>query len=391
MSNLYEANAQWANRPEDERFGSLNEMKLATKAHADSAMIAGDIPLESLGVEVVNSDLALVGSTGAKAKLTHYSFGQLARIAKAPPDYVRSLTPELAADCVNYGLAQAPSKEMSLLFHKNNGKLVTRAINTSRYDRVWNHEVIGAVEQRLEDWQVPPARPAFVGQKGTRKATAADILKNQKEFGLAVKVGDLIAPAGLYASDHDMFAFLVNQTDPVWDGVKFLNRGVFIQNSEVGDCALKFTLFTYDNVCGNHIVWGAGNVRKVSVRHLKGLQTPGHTLESGFGHWQVVAKNLPDGDSVAKQITKARAFLIADSKENVIETVFKFGKTRGLNRLSRGTLEAGYEAAEASPRYGSPNSAWGFVNGLTEVSQGAFTDVRNELDVQAGRILEMVN
>ena len=45
----------------------------------------------------------------------------------------------------------------------------------------------------------------------------------------------MIAPAGIYASDHDMFAFLVNEEYRIDDGSDGgLARGFFVQNSEVG-------------------------------------------------------------------------------------------------------------------------------------------------------------
>ena len=50
-------------------------------------------------------------------------------------------------------------------------------------------------------------------------------------------------PSGLYASDHDMFAFLVAPDRVISDGGGgSLMRGIFVRNSEVGDAALSVTL-----------------------------------------------------------------------------------------------------------------------------------------------------
>jgi hypothetical protein len=394
MSNLYAASHQWATRPDDERYESLQAMYDATKKYAHSS-IQAKAPLSDLRVEAAGTDLRLIGKTGTAANLTHYSFGQLSRFAKAPAEYLRALPATLAAQNLNHGL-KAEGKErddsLRLLFHSN-GSLVTRAIVTENYDRVWNYQLVGKIMERLTPagWVVPPARPVRAGQKGTRKATAADILPNQKEFGLAVKEGDDIAPAGLYASDHDMFAFLVNQIDPIWDGAKFLNRGVFIQNSEVGDCSLRFKLFTYDNVCGNHIVWGVGKVAEIAVRHIKGGdEVAGRTMMNAMNKWNIMAKELPSASVISNNITAAKGFEIAAKKEDVLDAVFKFAKVKGLSRLTRDTIESGYEVAEKTPRYGAPTTVWGLVNGLTEHSQtSTHADVRNELDVQAGRLMEM--
>ena len=397
MANLYEANYQWANRPDDERFESLEAMYKATKAYADSAREQQAF-LGGLRVEANSQDnnLLLTGQSGKYAKLTHYSFGQLSRFAKAPAEYLRSLPPTLAAQNINHGLKKAADghseNKLNLLFHQN-GSLVARAITSDSYDRVWNHEVIAEVVRRMghSGWVVPPARPAREGQKGTRVATAADILPNQGDFGLRIKEGDLIAPAGLYASDHDMFAFLVNQEQPIFDGQKLLNRGVFIQNSEVGDCSLRFKLFTYDNVCGNHIVWGVGKVTDIAVRHVKSEgRARGNTLTNAMSKWRIINTQVPDLKAMEATIAKAREFELGATKEEVLEAVFGFAKTKGLNALTRGTLEASYDLAEQTPRYGSPRSVWGMVNGLTEYSQkSGHTDTRTELDTQAGRLMEM--
>lgn len=397
-SNLYEASHQWSTRPDDERFESLQAMYDATKSYAESAR-TGTALINDLRVEA-NADtnnLHLIGTTGAHAKLTHYSFGQLARFAGAPSEYLRKLPVTLAAQNINHGLKKAGTgyseNKLSLLFHQN-GSLVTRAITSDHYDRVWNYEVVGKIAERLgtDGWVVPPARPVRSGQKGIRKATAADILPNQGDFGLAVKVGDDIAPAGLYASDHDMFAFLVQMgSNTIQNGNQLLNRGVFIQNSEVGDCALKFKFFVMDQVCGNHIAWGVRDITEISVRHVKsGTQQHGKTLTSAFSRWNVMVNRQPKSGQLEADIKAARNFELGATKEKVLEAAFGFGKTKGLNMLTKSTLTAAYELAEKTPRYGNPNTVWALVNGLTEYSQNtSFTDARTELDSQAGRLMEI--
>lgn len=394
--NLYEANHQWASRPDDERFESLKAMYDATRSYAATAVEAqayiNDLRVEA---DADTNNLHLVGKAGKQAKLTHYSFGQLSRFAGAPAEYLRRLPVTLAAQNINHGLKRVgdgySENRLSMLFHQGAG-LVARAVTSDSYDRVWNYEVVEQVMKRLEGtgWRTPPARPAREGQAGTRVATKDDLLPNQGDFGLAVKEGDLIAPAGLYASDHDMFAFLVNQEQPIFDGQKLLNRGVFIQNSEVGDCSLRFKLFTYDNVCGNHIVWGVGKVTDIAIRHVKGEgRARGNTLANAMAKWNVISREIPDTKTMEATIARARSFEVGGSKEEVLAALFGFAKQKGLNMLTRGTLDAAYDLAERTPRYGSPRSVWGMVNGLTEFSHGGHMDTRTELDTQAGRLMEI--
>lgn len=393
MSNLFEANAQWSTRPADERFGSLPEMLEATKKYAQAAVVFKGVRLGDLRVEASDQDLMLVGK-GNAAKITHHAFGQISALAGAPAGFLRTLPPTLAAQNINYTLKRRDDNTTANLLCHRNGSFVARSINTDNYDRVWNYEIVSRIMDRMDGWRVPPARPAFAGQPGSRPATEADILPNQGDFGLAVKVGDMIAPAGLYASDHDMFAFLVDASRQIWDGQKFLNRGVFIKNSEVGESGLNFKIFTYDNVCGNHIVWGVGKVLDINVRHVKSAHAErGNTFANAVNQWRVITDGQnADIGAMEAGIKAAKAREIAGSKDDVLDALFSFAKAKKLQALTRKTLAAGYEIAEATPRYGSPRTVWGIVNGLTEysqkVAQGA-TDDRTDLDVQAGRVMEM--
>lgn len=129
------------------------------------------------------------------------------------------------------------------LFHSN-GNFVCRAFTSDDYARIWNYELIGRLRDVMGDgWRVPPARPAFINQPGARPATEADVLARKTTGGgLTINMGDMIAPAGLYASDHDCFIFMVNEEQRIDDGSDGgLSRGFFISHSEVGASALKVT------------------------------------------------------------------------------------------------------------------------------------------------------
>jgi hypothetical protein len=80
------------------------------------------------------------------------------------------------------------------------------------------------VTERLSElpetgWRVPPARLAQGDDRQARPATASDVLDDREGGGgLSINLGDMIAPAGLYASDRDMFVFMVNEKNPIEDG-----------------------------------------------------------------------------------------------------------------------------------------------------------------------------
>lgn len=401
MSNLYQASNQWAHRPEDERFETPEAMRDACLSYAKGSRTA-TVPFDALRLETQGQDLMLAGKTDTRALMTHYAFGQLCNQAKAPANFVRQLPPTLAMQVMNNRI-KAVSEENNakydarLLFHAN-GNLVVRAVTSELYDRVWNYELLdrGIIPLIREfGWRVPPARPAKANQKGTRKATAADILPGQEGFGLSIKVGDDIAPAGLYASDHDMFAFIVHTDRVVRAGNRALMRGCFFRNSEVGDGSLEGTFFLLDNVCGNHICWGVENVHSIKIRHIAGKDKvdQGETLKRFTKQWDVeMAKYIDAGAQDQElKIAKAMSYRIGATKEEVIDTLFKYARTHSLPAITKKRLDAAYETAKLHEGwYGDPKSAWGMVSGLTENSQkDGYADERNDVDQQAVKVLEI--
>ena len=149
---LFKAHRQWATRPADERFSSLQSLYDATKHYADSAKERTDVRVDTLRVENVEGDVELLGRGGIPAKLTHWAFGQLCARIGAPASYLRELPATLAAQNLNHGLAQrvldAKDATVNLLFHLNGGYIL-RALTSDRYERIWNHEVA----ERLLDLQ----------------------------------------------------------------------------------------------------------------------------------------------------------------------------------------------------------------------------------------------
>ena len=380
---LFRASKQWSTRPADERFGSLKEMYDACKGYADVSRTS-TVPYANLRVETADGEVQLTGKTGTLAKLTHWAFGQLSRVVGAPADYLRRLPATLAVQNLNHGLKERADGEAqaSLLFHQNGG-LLLRAITSPEYARIWNHDIVGRlVDLQGAGWRVPPARPALKDQPGTRPATEADVLE-VGESGLSVKVGDLIAPAGLYASDHDMFAFLINEKNRVNDGSdQGLSRGFFAWNSEVGGGVFGVMSFLYRTICGNHIVWGASKVNEIRIRHI------GEANDKAWMNLAVEVRRYADSSvsDLEAKISKARRYEIAATKEDVLDTLFK--ARIGTQKL----LAEAYDVAEKHiDTDGAPTTAWGFVQGMTRLSQqSSFADKRNEIDRSAAKVLEIV-
>lgn len=382
-SNLHAASSQWAKRPADERFWTLREMRTACESvHAGCA--TSTRPFGDMRAVAVGDDVLLNGPSGNPARLTHYAFGQVAGAAGAPAGYLRELPAVTAAECLNAGLAKRtddPARD--LLFFKNGG-LTLRACLSNRYERVWDNELCSYLE-RLEGWRPPAGRtpPGYDGP--SRLATAEDILPGQ----INIAPGTPIAPSGLYASDHDMFAFLVAPDCTIDDGSGgALMRGVFVKNSEVGDASLSVTCFLMQAVCGNHIVWGAKNTHEIRIRHVG--RDP---LRRAMRGLEVELRRYHDGaPEEERMIVAARKHVLGGKKEDVLDALVKYVKGHSLP-LSRGKLSEAYDvAADHTDWYGAPNTVWGMVAGLTHASQTTgYADDRATIDRAAGKLLEIVD
>jgi hypothetical protein len=106
-----------------------------------------------------------------------------------------------------------------------------------------------------------------------------------------------------------------------------LQRGVIVENSEVGASSLKLTRFLYREMCGNHIIWGAENVLEIAVRHVGDARQ----------RWGLYAAKIREyADASASEdearITRAKSMRIGATKDEVLDALF--GK-RGFGHLAQ--------------------------------------------------------
>jgi hypothetical protein len=383
MANLMQASNQWATRPDDERFSNMDELHAAVTGYrnisCESKPRWADLHAIPEGGEVM-----LQGVNGTPAKLTHWAFGQLASRAGAPGGYLRTLPPALAAACLNTGLVGRGTDTANLMFHKTETGLMLRAATSMDYTRVWNADVSERLLRLIPDgWRTPPARPCRMGQAGARLATLADTIAIPGAGGQSINVGDMIAPAGLYASDHELFIFMVNEAHPILiPGSEHpLFRGFFCWNSETGAASFGMSSFLFRGVCGNHIIWDAAAVKEMRLRHV------GIVDRRAEYHLRVTLRdysNRPASEDVAR-VVKSESYILGKSKEEVVDALFRLR----LPALSKSTAGEAYDTTERNyPIDGNPRSAWGIAQGLTRMSQSkGFTDDRVELDRAAGKVM----
>lgn len=360
-ANLTVASRQWASRPDDQRFLSLAELKesvlqrkreswTATPATADMRVIPHDN--NSLAIQVYDP------SHGETRDLepTNWAFGQLAAYAGAPASYLRKLPAELAAINLQWGLERAPQRDDALVLAQTNGHNQLRAMTSTSYGRIWDHQVVESVERVNEDgrWQVPAASYTTTNP---RRATT------------------------LYASDRDVFIFLVDPENPIEVGGEQLFRGFYTWNSEVGSATFGLTTFLYRFVCDNRIIWGATDVKELRIRHTGGA--PERFAYEGARYLRRYAE-----ETTVKAIEGIKAAQNTEIPVNkgTGATVESWLQTRGFTKAqAKGASEA------AVAEEGGARSIWDIVNGITAYARSVpHTDERVSLETKAGKLMEAV-
>lgn len=258
-TTISRASHEWWTRPDDERYLTLEELHAATLRRADRSEVS----------TVANQSLLVRGDSDARGAIslvhedigvltpTHWSLGQLATVAHTPAKWIRELAPvpngpAFAAHALNIGLRYlaegAKIQVMSLTDEADAENRELRCIVGPEYGRIYDHQVVQAVRDVNCDgrWHVPAA--SYQAQNPKRATT-------------------------LYASDRDVFIFLVDDENPVEvrvdGGVRHLFRGFMVWNSEVGHHRFGFLTFLYDFICDNRMVWGAREVKEIQIKHTK--------------------------------------------------------------------------------------------------------------------------
>ena len=357
----YTAHREWASRPPDERYASVEALHDAARAKRDRTETQ-DIDTAGLRTDAVTTgDLVLHEPSGRTAALTHWSFGQLATIAGAPANYLRTLPASIASNAINFGL-QRQRRERQQLFVERTAPWTVHAITSQRYARVHHAELAARVLDlmvRHPAWRLP------LGYK-------------DGEYG-AERV-----PSGAYLGDRDMFLFLVDGNrdleDPSDCTRSGLFRGFILRNSDVGAAALTLDVFLFREVCGNHVIWGFQHVAGFRRRHI------GASIEEAWATSLDDVRATLDADTANDRAVLMRATKqeLGPTRDAVIDAV-----VRRLELPHKQAAEA-YTVAEAHET--NPRSVWGYVQGLTRLSQGTpWQDGRFALDRAAGRLLATIN
>ena len=358
---LQQASRQWFNRPADERFTSLIDMRdhFQTVKNESRQVIVPTRRIHALP-EPDNIGMQITGPNGVPYNPTHWSFGQLAQLAEAPAGYLRTIPAPIAADCINYGLQfKRNIEDVGVLLRRNSDDTLTAATGP-RYGRIWNYDVVSELTRRFGngfegDWRVPG------------------------EFGEGLEMVTK-ENTTLFASDRNMFVFLADENNRIEIPNRrngqpgSLARGFFVWNSEVGDTSLGIGTFLFDFVCQNRMVWGAEDYMEIRMRHTSGAP------DKWFDEITpaIEAYTNSSTDSIVSGIELARKTRIEDKLDGFLAE--RFGK-----RMVE-PLKSVHQVEEDRPI----ETLWDASNAVTAYARGLKNnDARIKMEREAGKLIKL--
>jgi hypothetical protein len=366
--------SEWFSRPNDERFLSLSDLYASVKTRTDRSrtrtLASADIRVEARSDVPERLSLLLPGADRPVAP-THWSFGQLAGLVGAPASYLRQLPAALAGINLQYGLTSHRAEQVKTL-EIEDGRVELRAVTGPDYGRIFDHELVEAVQRIAGNgtgdtrWKVPGVLDWSTGIYHPR----VDIMRDTTT---------------LYASDRDVFLFLVDDLNPIEagrlpDGSPDLYfRGFYCWNSEVGAKTLGMASFYLRAVCQNRNLWGVEDFQEITIRHSK-------YAGSRFAHEAAPALTRFANSSpmpFINGIKASREQIVARSDDDREE----FLRKRGFSKAETGKIIETVLAEEGR----KPESIFDFVQGITAVARDKpHQDARLDMEARAKKLLDRV-
>ena len=370
--NIGRVSSEWFSRPDDERFLSLTDLYDVVRARADRATTRV-VDSKAIRVEARSDSperlSLMVPDEERPVAPTNWAFGQLCSLVGAPASYLRELPAALAGINLQHGLVAHRGEQVKLL-QTDDGRTELRAATGPEYGRIWDYELVEAVMKIAGDgigqtrWKVP----GVLDWSSMHYNPYVDVTRDTTT---------------LYASDRDVFIFLVDDTHPIEAG-KLPNgdpdlyfRGFYCWNSEVGAKTLGMATFYLRAVCMNRNLWGVENFEEVKIRHSK-------FAANRFAHEAAPAlEHFADSSPMPflSGIKTARERIVARKDEDR-ET---FLRKRGFSKAETAKIVATVLNEEGRP----PETIYDFVQGITAFARTRTNqDSRLEVEGKARKLLE---
>jgi hypothetical protein len=189
----------------------------------------------------------------------------------------------------------------------------------------------------------------------------------------------------LFASDRDIFLFLVDDKNPIEVGKlangepDLLFRGFYVWNSEVGARTFGIATMYLRGVCQNRCLWGVEGFSETTFRHSAGA--PARFMSDAAP--SLLSFSEGSTSKLIAGVTEAKAQVVAANEEERIEFLVKFGFSRkqALEMIITHITEEGRE----------PESVWDFAQAITAEARGLqYQDQRVQLEQKAGKLLDRI-
>jgi hypothetical protein len=364
--------SEWFSRPADQRYLSLSELARTVRDRADRSRTrvveSALIHVEASSRDPERLCLMLPGSNKLVVP-TYWSFGQLTSQVGAPASYLRQLPAALAGINLQHGLVANRAEQIKTL-ETDDGRVELRAVTSPDYGRIFDHELVEAVQRIAGNgtgdtrWKVPGVLDWSTGVYNPM----VDISKDTTT---------------LYASDRDIFLFLVDDLNPIEagrlpDGSPDLYfRGFYCWNSEVGAKTLGMASFYLRAVCQNRNLWGVEDFQEIVIRHSK-------YAANRFAHEAAPALlNFANSSPMPfiNGIKAARERIVARNDDDRTE----FLRRRGFSKAETAKVIATVLVEEGRPA----ESIFDFVQGIAAVARDKpHQDARLDMEAKAKKLLD---
>jgi hypothetical protein len=376
--------SQWYNRPADQKFLSLTDMLAYKKADAaklesrivntHKIKVIGDFEPDSPSFGDITLEYTDYNRQEKRTRPTNWSFSQLAQLAGAPAGYLKDLPAPLVADCLQYGLRFNRSNDMVKIYDSIEEGGDIRAATGKDYGRIYDTEIIEPIlnisEERGGRWKVAGM---MTGQNQGRAIYDPEVPVTPET-------------TTLFASDRDVFIFLVDDRNPIQIGKldngdpDLVFRGFYAWNSETGSKTAGLAAMYLRGVCQNRNLWGVENFQEVKIRHTK------FAPDRFAQEIRPALSSFAEGATVnfLQGVKDAQAAIVATDDDARLEFL---AKRVGLSQRMAKAAAARHIEEEGRPA----NSVWDMVQAVTAIARDIpHQDARIEIEKKAGALLDKV-
>jgi hypothetical protein len=376
--------SQWYNRPDDQKFLSLDSMLNFKKVDASrmtsrtvdthKVKIIGDYDEANPSRGNIFVEYTDDNNQEHNNLPTNWSFGQLSQLAGAPAGYLKDLPAPIAADCIQWGLKYNRGKELIKVYGNQAQGGELRAATGPDYGRIFDWEILEPIKNLVDAsdgrWKVPGM------MTGSRDGMAV--------YDPEIPVTN--DTTTLFASDRDVFVFLVDDRNPIEVG-KLANgepdlmfRGFYAWNSETGSKTAGIAAMYLRGVCMNRNLWGVENFHEIKIRHTK-FAPDRFAMEA-----RPALQSFANGStfSFVEGVQAAKAAKIASDDEERLEFL---SKRAGLSGRMAKAAAARHLKEEGRP----VENVWDAAQAITAIARDVpHQDARIEVEKKAGALLDKV-